>query len=330
MNIDRARAACALAAAVLAGCSLGAAPPPCLNDAGCAAGHRCTGGTCGASCEQALCAARTECLTAEGDCTAVQCGRATPCEDPTKLCDSFENRCYDMSGSCPDGVCPQFGGMLARFGSVACSAGFCSIQAKPLGGVPGLTDQVNVRITAPAVGEGFADQGTISIRWEWASQAAAIALVLDDVPSAPADILAHAIWGVSRKANSVTDLGWADGVEIRGGIWQRAPSPAPLGKPLYLLVQFVREGQLIAASALVPFRVGAAWPAQGDACTDEGAFPGSCANPAAVQACYRGICRRACLSNRDCEADPSLACGPPRALAQSIKPNVRLCEQVAF
>jgi hypothetical protein len=175
---------------------------------------------------------------------------------------------------------------------------------------------VEVPVSRPAAGEAFTGLSDVRLRWD-AGGEASIALVLGSAPTPlddARDIARRVVWAVGRprgptqeadpstEGNPVAD---GEALADRTGIDQSTTGT------LYALVQTVRSGTLLAASAVVPFRVGADWPSSGDPCAETGEVPGTCASPAAALACVAGNCRVLCTSHLDC---PGGLCGAPQRL----------------
>ena len=149
----------------------------------------------------------------------------------------------------------------------------------------------------------------------WGSVGAPVlAVVVEARPEEPNDLVARAVWAASRKADQPQRLAWDDGFLVdEWGHWLTLPADyAPTGR-LYVVLQALLGGDLVAISPPVPIMAAGKFPIAGDACGDDAA----CDHPLFPQACWDGFCRRLCSSGADCPGDP-FGCEPPRA-------GVRFC-----
>lgn len=250
-------------------------------------------------CEPDLCPEGQACIG--NFCTPVMCSERDPCSSG-EFCYLFE--CFPASGSCRDDPCPR----LPEADEVVCGPDqYCHVEQTPPPPISGLIADRAVPVSRPSSGETFPAEADVRFTWN-AGGAAVVVLVLDAVPAWSGEVLPSAIWGLARAASASPTARWADGVAIRDEVWQAAPEPAPEGAPLYLLVQAVHKGELVAISPLVPFIVGeSGWRLPGDAC--DVTEPEPCANPGRAQTCYQGSCAVLCASSADCAGLPTPLCG---------------------
>lgn len=286
----------------------------CGGPAGCRRGHPCVlyegRQVCSPFCTDELCGAPDaavpyrECSRALGECREVVCGRRRPCDDAAEFCDLSRNECYPRDGRCKGGDCPRLDERVATWGAVACIEGRCHLASAPPGEIAGAGVPVGVNLSSPRPGDGFPDEKALVIEWT-TTGTSVIVLVLSGAPSTIDAIRRHAVWGAVVPLGGRNRVTWAEGYAIReDGVWDDRPgSAAPRSGDLFVLVQAVKRGKLIAVSQLVPFRVGGAFARAGETrCLDEGALPGSCWHPVVLQRCTDGLCRALCASDANCEA----------------------------
>jgi hypothetical protein len=291
------------AALTLTGCEDRSEPPSCQTSAECAAP---TG-------------ARAECR--DRRCVSVsQCGVELPCADPSYLCDAIADACYPPNGACTTAAsCPNL--RAEEGGAVTCDAGFCRLGSPHLRRLPGLAADAEVSVSSPLAGEQLASSEALVVRWSVAAgEDGALVFVLDQQPTTRASIAEHAIWGAAVPPGGTQSVSFAQGHSVSGTAWG-APVPLPDGEPLYVMVLVVRLDRLVAASAPVPFSIGAAWRAPGDPCDAAPGpvvVPGDCYSPATLMACVEGSCAVMCASHLDC-APFGLRCG-------ALVDGVRACE----
>ena len=261
---------------------------------------------CSFVCDSTLCPSRSECIGTgdDAECLTVDCGRVVRCPGG-KFCDLFVNTCYPTSGDCAtDAACPRFDGVYPPGVVTRCVDGFCRVVRVP-DTVPELSAPAPLAVYSPSRSQVFGSQAQVEFRFA-APDASVLALVLRALPKNLADVPAQALWGVALPAGHAPVARLADGVAIVGGVWQEMTTALPQDTLLYFFVQAVSPGALVAASDLIPFRVGGAWPSQkpGDPCTT------GCLNLDLPLVCGDGRCLLLCGSNRDC-LPFGLACGPP-------------------
>jgi hypothetical protein len=230
--------------------------------------------------------------------------------------------CYPVSGICSaDQPCPAVGG--ARMMTTCGDDQFCHVHAGLE--IPRIPVGEPIAVTAPAVGQIFSTEAELAFAWS-DTGAPTIALVFD-APPANVEALDNARWGEAIAAGGTAE--WAHGHEIMNGVWRAAPGSAPLGSPLYFVVEALSHGALVAISAPIPFAVGGGWKQPFDPCTQEDAVPGDCENPAQPQGCHLHRCQVVCASQRDCDAHAEtegLACGLPVPIGGDPRPTTRFCQ----
>ncbi len=297
---------------------------PCTDDDDCALGYDCvwlsddsSSRWCSPLCNDASCNRDKgegerhdrECDTS-GGCRAVECGRYVQC-DGAMICDPNVRKCYPENGACSasaDDPCPEFEVL-----EPVCEDGWCQVNSDRTGTVSGLEVESDMRIEVeqPATGSTFSSYEEVTLDWV-AVDGDVILLVFADEPENADDLREMAIWGRSLSRGAQRSVSLADGHSIVDGEWLPFDEETiPTRRPLYLLVQSVDRGRLLAISDLIPFRIEDAWPGHDAECDadDFGDINGqSCRNPAAVQVCvqewedgeYVNRCRVVCLSQADC------------------------------
>ena len=273
----------------------------CMVDSDCGLDQICDKGNQTCVCDQSKCVAGEECLSPGGSCAKVECGQVVMC-DGAKICDISTHRCYASSGSCnQDSDCPRFGDVAAATTTPTCLAGFCQLvpRAPTFSWLSPLTVP-KLSIASPQVaGRYTAD--TLRIQFPLGNPAPAfIALLLQDLPTDALQVMEDAVWGLTIPAGTAQrDFGYADGVAIKDGVWLSAPGQAPTGT-VYLVVEALRQGEVLALSDLITFRLnGDPWSQPGDSCGLLDA--GACQNPARPQVCAPDSkCHALCLSDLDC------------------------------
>lgn len=323
--------ACPDCTPVYAGCVATCGSGPCEDGSACVINEGEL--VCSPYCSTMACPPRTQCSVEGGlhaTCVAPlgDCSDRVPCLSGNDVCDPGALLCYPANGVCAEDVdCPRFDRAFSATATIACVSGFCGIQPPPLLRLASLQAPL-IAPTAPVPGAAFPAPPDVLFEWN-AEGNASIALVLRNVPEltlqgSPAGA---AIWGITRPSGFVQQARPAvEGFGVEDGqvVGWRA---LPVDEQLLFLVQLVRGGVLVAASALFPFRIGARWPQPGDPCS-EPALPGACANPSIPQACTDGSCRALCASHVDCTPQGG-TCGVPRKLEPASGPEdvwFRQCE----
>lgn len=257
---------------------------------------------CSPNCDSTRCPPRQECVGAQngvrGECRSVACGTVVRC-DGDSVCDAFVNRCYPWNGECREAAsCPQYDGLISARYQLECREQFCHIGLPPQE-LPDLRGLPELPVLAPSDRAVLASDAELELRWP-VQEPSVIALVLTAIPTRSSEIGRFAIWGAALPGSSPGALSWGEGQAIRGGTWQPRSEPAPREIPLYLVLQAVRSGQLLAVSRPIQFLVGQGRSFQhpGDACSPEKSQ--FCDGLTEPLVCLGGSCRVLCASHRDC------------------------------
>jgi hypothetical protein len=299
-----------LAATLLLACGGQGGAPGCIPSVCMMQGQECNPQTeqCESVCTQLQCAPRTECSGHFGSCVPVDCGQNTTCLAGGSICDIYAHACYPSSGKCSTlADCPQYDGQVRGATSLSCTDGFCHLASQPPP-LPGPSGLFRIEVSAPAPGAQLAADSDPQFQWSGGPGATAIALVLTDLPRDLTHVLSLAVWGRVLPATASPTTRWQEGTAIESGVWQASTPAIPPG-PLYFLVQGVSDGELLAISTPVAFRVGSAWPMEGDPCADNLRLPGSCASPVGPLLCVSNHCRHLCAAHKDCPS--GVLCGAP-------------------
>ena len=286
-------------------------------------GSRCIGsvdgglGECGQQCSSDICLeidSRQQCTSKTyGKCAPVSCTADIPCQDPERVCDEFVQpggRCVPRSGTCQDlAECPVFSPTLLDERYCDATLGLCRLSPLALSSSTFWPDAAPISVDRPQPGETFASTEEVRFAWQRTNTSALI-VVLRDLPDGYdfTQIAQDSIWGAARGIDAPTEISWADGVRVSGGVWLGSPDPPP-SSTMYLLVLGVKDGQTESASNFIPFRVGSPWPQPSDSCADEDSIPGDCENLALPMRCLGGTCLQLCLSSADCPSP--LVCSDP-------------------
>lgn len=282
---------------------------PCNPSGGCSPGHRCVpyadASVCDPQCESDLCPENMECVGAT--CSTVACGRRVPCQTAGTFCELAVPRCVPLSGECAAATdCPTFPGAF----TVICEESFCRFKPLPVSPIKDAVE-TRVEVLRPRHGEVFTTPEAFVVEWVPPADAAVIVMVLDGIPHYWGALQSFARWGAAVAADvqrRSPQVRLADGRAIDGK-WTEASWVPVLDRRLYLLVAAYRSGELVAASELVPFRMGSPWAMPGDAC-DQATVP-PCDSAVDALMCQTGYCERVCGSNADCQSLGRL-CGLPR------------------
>ncbi|MBN1608902.1 MAG: hypothetical protein JW940_19905 [Polyangiaceae bacterium] len=282
----------------------------CATDQDCGAGLFClpAGNLYACQCDPSRCGPRQICVSPTLPCENVPCSDSVPCESPTDYC--VLRRCYPLDGDCRSGgVCPTLEDPSIL---TTCQAdqGLCTRQLAP---VVLLANVPTLDVGQPAPGTVFPGGTEPSFAWEGAYPLV-ILLVLQPKPDWSGDFATTATWGAALPAG-INQARWGDGHSIQNGTWLSG-QPGPVGDGIfYLQAQAFDTGSLVAASALLPFAVGASpWRTAGDLCSSDD----ECSTPSAPMVCRDGFCKRQCASHLlDCGADGF--CAAPDAT------GVRVC-----
>jgi hypothetical protein len=233
----------------------------------------------------------------------VSCGFVVACAAATDICDPWTHRCLPDSGDCSAHGCPTFD-PIQTIASIDCegSAQLCRTHLRPIR-ITELPSN-DIPITSPEPGQVVAPGQDLVVSWD-ATRNPVIVNVFDQLPASTSTLAPfadHAIWGGVSLPSHAPRLAWGDGFAIRNNVWQAGPPSRPADGAYYLLITSIDQEQVIAASALVAFWVGAhpSWPEPGALCSDALAIPGTCDNPVSPQACRDGRCYRLCSSDADC------------------------------
>lgn len=270
---------------------------------------------CSFDCMSTACGPRRECRS--GDCTDVECGSIVKCANSADICDPKAYRCYPFDGRCKTADdCPLFDGYWKTNASIVCEAGYCSVRLPPPQQPPGLTNVPPVGVVTPIPATTYQDESQVVIAWasDFSAGASTIVLAIDGLPVLMSDLKDHAVWGAALQPDKKGPITLADGQLVKDGEWTQQSGSLPHNRLLALVVETVKEGQLIAVSNVVPFSIGSAWRKRGDACNPFNG-PRDCANPIEVLSCHPTTftCERVCGSYRDClDLIPARDCGAPR------------------
>ncbi len=180
-------------------------------------------------------------------CLPVSCGTNNPCAAAGTFCELFDHDCYPVSGICDaNQPCPQFG---ASTMAIACgNDDYCHVQVAPPSAIQMAQMIAPISVTAPTIGQIFSSEVQLHFTWNDAG-APTIALVFD-APPTDVEALDSARWGEAIASGNAAD--WARGHAIINGVWQKSPDTAPLGTPLYFVVEALDDGKLVAISAAIP------------------------------------------------------------------------------
>jgi hypothetical protein len=296
----------------------------CTDASSCNPGHACVAAgnqmACDVQCDSALCPADEACGSSVGNCVRAECTPSLPCVRAGDACDTTVHKCYSVNGDCSDRTCYDFSAVKAVADSDCGGDGFCHLvpwEIRPPWLRHALSTPPTLVIMAPTPGQSFPVAADVSVGWI-DQGTSVIAYILSAIPPFPEAVSATAIWGVAMPSGGGTSATFQDGSAIVAGEWRDVLPSLPSDRPLYFFAFALREGEVVDVSMMVPFRVGSAWAALGDTCAGSQHLPDDCFNPASVQACRDGRCRRVCASHVDCE-DLSLGC------AEAVD-GVRICE----
>jgi hypothetical protein len=292
---------------------------PCTDE-----GHPCVPyrdrNVCSFECVSSACNARRECRV--GECRDVECGAIVPCANSADICDVKAFRCYPFDGRCSSvDDCPIYDGYWTANANVSCAGGYCSVGLRPPTPPPDLGPVPPVGIISPAPGTKYLDENGVIIQWasDFAGAGAStIILIVDGYPQSKNDLDNHAVWGAALRPGEAGPIMLSAGQLVSQGMWTGQPGPLPQNRLLTVVIEIVREGQLLAVSDVIPFSIGQAWPARGDSC-DPADGPQGCASPTEVMSCHplTFSCERVCASYRDCLGiSPARDCAAPRGLSR--------------
>jgi hypothetical protein len=263
-------------------------------------------------CDQSQCGPKKQCLGKYGSCVAVECGSVVLCEDPSKICDESQNRCFPSNGDCTNGeICPTFG--IASAVSITCSAQDALCHAVPVGATlsPPVSAKEPIAVSEPTPGQVF-DSAT-SVRFTWTAISTPVLVEILKGAVAKADDLSDSIvWGAAILKDDAPSVDWSRGQTVVDGSWESGSPRATLPDgPYFVLVQAVQLEELVAVSSQIPIWIGqgTSWTHVGDSCSKDG-VPGSCWNPAEAQACVNSTCAKVCASQPDC-TPLGLSCQTP-------------------
>ena len=292
----------------------------CTDTRPCRTGHACVPSdadsgvnACDPTCQDDLCPDHMAC---QGySCALVACAERIPCTEQGTFCDTTVPRCRPISGECSKADdCPTYLSDIP----VSCKEGFCRVRRDPETISDAPTESIEVY--SPTYGTVVGAEDELLFAWVPPVDAVVIVLVLDSLPYFWGGIGNRAIWGayLSRdKAALTPSMTWPGGTAILDGKWQSDGPGVPGDRPLYLLIEAFADGELVAASAPILFKVGTPWPKPQDEC-DQG-NPTSCDAPLVPMTCLNSACQAFCGSAADC-APFGLACGIPNGY------KARFCE----